>query len=160
MPGQSGWPWAPGWAEEPAEPCPEQGEYPWPAVPNPGRDVTDECQACRAWPWTCAFGSSMAHGRATRVLKGQESLPWPGTKACVFDQDWILVCCVERDKVLLLHHWPLSLNLKLFCIALNCSQILYMKIRILVWFLERFKVASGKAVCWQGQLLYKKTLLQ
>lgn len=32
-------------------------------------------------------------------------------QACAFDQNWILVCFIGRDKELLLHHWPLSLSI-------------------------------------------------
>lgn len=64
----SGWPWAPGWAQEPAEPCPEQGgnihdllcQILWQMSVRPaGLD-----------PGLVLFGSSMAHGRATHALGG------------------------------------------------------------------------------------------
>lgn len=104
------------------------------------------------------------HGtwESSSLGEGQESLAWPGTKSlCLWTKLNSGLPYRKGQSALIASLTPLSLNLKLFCIALNCSQILDMKIRILVWFLERFTVASGKAVCWQGQLLYKeKTLLQ
>lgn len=143
-----------------ALPCPEQGEYPRAAVPDPGGDVTDGFQTCRAPPWACAAPWDKRE-LLPSLGRGQESLPWPGTESlCLWTKLSAGLLYRKGQSALIASLTPLSLNLKLFCIALSCSQILYMKIRILVWFLERFKAASGK-VCWRGQLLYnEKTSLQ
>lgn len=112
MPGQSGWPWAPGWAEERTEPCP---------VLSKGNIHGLLCQILVGM-WQTGSRPAGLHPGLVQPHGTRESfsLPWEGARrafhgqaprACAFEQNWVLVCFIERDKVLLLHRWPLSLSI-------------------------------------------------
>lgn len=94
-------------------------------------------RACRALP---VLSKDNIHGLLCQILGGMWqtsarsaglhpglvflAAPWhmaelQAPRACAFEQNWIQVCLIERDKVLLLHHWPLSQ----FKALLYCSQL-------------------------------------
>lgn len=68
-----------------------RGEYPWPAVPNP---VTDECQACRARPWTCAFWQLHGTWESYSCTRG---LCWVGARRAFLGQAPKLVPLIKPE---------------------------------------------------------------
>lgn len=86
-------------------------------------------QGCRLWV-NSTLGVFAVRARPGACL----SCPRAGW---AFHPTSVVVCSGFRDTVLVLHHRALSHNSELFCTALHCSQLLYIKIRITFFFLKR-----------------------